>query len=256
VGCVIVRDDTDTVLGSGFHPRAGFPHAEVFALLEAAGHVPSGVEAAKAVVASGESGGLPMEDSIVPTLAKKYSSEGGPTELFGGTFQDVPVTAYVTLEPCCHTGKTPPSANSPVLSQVDRVVVGFRDPNPRVDGGGVRWLEQARITVEMADGMANQACADLVDSFVKRIVPKDYDTDHKWVNGAMRRALRRLAGKLKAEDALTQHNWNAKQTNMAADEAQVDELELNGAWMERLDFLLWQKELVNVRLNKAVGRRN
>lgn len=246
VGCVLVRQDTDEVIGSGFHPRAGFPHAEVFALFEAAGHVPSGVEAADAVV-KGEA----LEK--VRALAEKYSSTDGPNELFGKIFESIPVTAYVTLEPCCHTGKTPPCANSLVLSQVDRVVVGFRDPNPRVDGGGVQLLEDAGVTVEMADGMANQACADMVDSFVKRIVPKEYDVDYSWVNGAMRRSLRSLAGKLKAEDGLTHHNWNGQ--TMASDETEVDELELEAMWMERLDFLLWQKEIVNVRFSKAVGKK-
>lgn len=250
VGCVLVRQDTNQVIGAGFHPRAGFPHAEVFALLEAAGHVPSGVDAAKAVLVDGTESLL---QQTVRSLANKYSSEGGPKELFGEIFESVPVTAYVTLEPCCHTGRTPPCANALVLSKVDRVVVGFRDPNPRVDGGGVKMLQEAGITVELVEGMANQACADMVDSFVKRIVPKNYLTDYSWVNGAMRRALRRLAGKLKAEDGLTQHLWNAK--SIATDENEVDLLELDAAWMERLDFLLWQKELVNVRFNKAIGKK-
>ncbi len=248
VGCVLVRQDTNEVIGSGFHPRAGFPHAEVFALLEAAGHVPSGIEAAKAVLGEDES----LRDKV-RTLADKYSSEGGPKELFGDKFESIPVTAYVTLEPCCHTGRTPPCANALVLSKVDRVVVGFRDPNPRVDGGGVKVLQEAGINVELAEGMANQACADMVDSFVKRIVPKEYETNYNWVNGAMRRALRRFAGKLKADDGLTQHLWSAKAK--ASDEEQVDALELEAAWMERLDFLLWQKELVNVRFNKAIGKK-
>lgn len=246
VGCVLVRQDTSEIIGSGFHPRAGFPHAEVFALLEAAGHVESGVDAAKSVV-SGE----PTEAVI--SLAEKYSSKGGPDELFGGAFGDAPVTAYVTLEPCCHVGKTPPCANSLVLSKVNRVVVGFRDPNPRVDGGGVKVLEEAGISVHLAEGMAEQACADMVDAFVKRIIPKDYDTDYSWVNGAMRRKLRSLAGKLKTEESMTQHTWTGKVP--ASTEEQVDQLDLDPMWMERLDFLLWQKELVNLRLNKAVGKK-
>jgi pyrimidine deaminase RibD-like protein/RNA-binding protein YhbY len=248
VGCVLVRQDTNEVIGSGFHPRAGYPHAEVFALLEAAGHVPSGVQAAKAVVDQDES----SLDSI-RSLADKYSSEGGPKELFGDCLESFPVTAYVTLEPCCHTGKTPPCANALALAKVDRVVVGFRDPNPRVDGGGVKLLEEAGITVDMAEGMASQSCADMVDSFVKRIEPKDYETDYAWVTGAMRRALRRMAGKLKAEDALAEHPWTGQVS--ASSEAEVDELELEGKWLERVDFLLWQKELVNLRLNKAVGKK-
>lgn len=248
VGCVLVRQDTNEVIGSGFHPKAGFPHAEVFALMEASGHVSSGVEAAQAV-----RGGDETLLATVRSLANKYSSDGGPKELFGDTFSTIPVTAYVTLEPCCHTGRTPPCANALVLAKVDRVVLGFRDPNPKVDGGGVKLLEDAGINVELAEGMANQACADMVDSFVKRIVPKEYSTDYSWVTGAMRRGLRRVAGKLKAEDGITEHQWSAKAT--ATDENEVDALELDAAWMERLDFLLWQKELVNLRFNKAIGKK-
>ena len=50
VGCVLVRQDTHEIVGAGFHPQAGFPHAEVFALLEAGGHVDSGVAAAMSIV--------------------------------------------------------------------------------------------------------------------------------------------------------------------------------------------------------------
>ena len=122
-----------------------------------------------------------------------------------------------------------------------------------MDGGGVKLLEDAGIQVELVEGMANQACADMVDSFVKRIVPKDYSTDYSWVTGAMRRGLRRVAGKQKAEGGITEHIWSAKAT--ADNENEVDALELDAAWMERLDFLLWQKELVNLRFNKAIGKK-
>ncbi|MFT5522140.1 MAG: diaminohydroxyphosphoribosylaminopyrimidine deaminase, partial [Pirellulaceae bacterium] len=57
-------------------------------------------------------------------------------------------TAYVSLEPCCHTGKTPPCAEALIASQVARVVVAQRDPFPQVDGGGLRLLTAAGITVD------------------------------------------------------------------------------------------------------------
>lgn len=262
VGCVIVNSETQEILGTGFHPRAGYPHAEVFALLEATGHIPSGVEAAKTVIqhfnpssqqASDASSEATISMEAVQELADKYMSEGGAMELFGDCLDSVPTTAYVTLEPCCHYGKTPPCAGSMALSKIDRVVVGLRDPNPKVDGGGVKVLEEAGIQVDLADGMMEQACADMVDAFVKRITPKSYDDNYEWVTGAMRRALRRLAGKLKAEDGLTQHNLAGRDTADTEEEAQA--LEFDPAWMERLDFLLWQKELVNVRLNSAVGKK-
>lgn len=98
VGCVIVQ--AEEVVGQGFHPKAGAPHAEVFALKEA------GMRAANA-------------------------------------------TAYVTLEPCSHTGRTPPCALALINAGVKRVVVAGLDPNPKVAGRGVRLLEQAGIEVKV-----------------------------------------------------------------------------------------------------------
>lgn len=56
-------------------------------------------------------------------------------------------TLYVTLEPCCHTGKTPPCTEAIIESGIARVVMGAPDPNPKVAGGGVAQLEAAGIDV-------------------------------------------------------------------------------------------------------------
>ena len=56
-------------------------------------------------------------------------------------------TLYVTLEPCCHHGKTPPCTDRILASGVRRVVVAVRDPNPEVDGGGIACLHDAGIEV-------------------------------------------------------------------------------------------------------------
>ncbi len=57
-------------------------------------------------------------------------------------------TIYVTLEPCCHTGKTPPCTDAIIERGVARVVVGSADPNPLVAGGGIRALREAGIQVD------------------------------------------------------------------------------------------------------------
>jgi len=114
VGCVIVKDGV--VVGEGFHPKAGQPHAEVFAMREA-----------------GE--------------------------------QAHGATAYVTLEPCAHYGRTPPCAKGLVEAGVAKVVVACPDPNPLVAGKGVQILKDAGIEVEV--GICEDEAHPLNDGFLK-----------------------------------------------------------------------------------------
>ena len=57
-------------------------------------------------------------------------------------------TAYVTLEPCCFHGRTPPCTDALIAAGIARVVIGARDPDPRVNGAGVSRLREAGIAVE------------------------------------------------------------------------------------------------------------
>jgi len=57
-------------------------------------------------------------------------------------------TAYVTLEPCCHHGRTPPCVDVLLAAGVRRVVYAVDDPNPRVNGGGAKRLREAGVAVE------------------------------------------------------------------------------------------------------------
>lgn len=71
-------------------------------------------------------------------------------------------TLYVTLEPCCHTGKQPPCTEAVIEAGIARVVVGSADPNPLVAGRGCEQLRAAGITVD--DGVAQTEC-DAINPF-------------------------------------------------------------------------------------------
>lgn len=76
-------------------------------------------------------------------------------------------TVYVTLEPCSHHGRTPPCTDALVAAGVSRVVSALRDPNPLVDGTGIRQLEAAGIAVET--GLLEASARQLNAGFVKRM---------------------------------------------------------------------------------------
>ena len=76
-------------------------------------------------------------------------------------------TAFVTLEPCCHHGRTGPCTQALIQAGIARVVVGVRDPNPRVDGGGLAILRAQGIAVE--EGLLGEACARFHAPFFKLI---------------------------------------------------------------------------------------
>ena len=63
---------------------------------------------------------------------------------------------YVTLEPCCHYGKTPPCTEAIIENKISRVVIALKDPNPKVAGGGIKILEDAGISVEV--GLLAEEC--------------------------------------------------------------------------------------------------
>ncbi|ESQ55277.1 hypothetical protein EUTSA_v10025283mg [Eutrema salsugineum] len=117
VGCVIVKDGK--IVGEGFHPKAGQPHAEVFALRDAG------------------------------DLAEN-------------------ATAYVSLEPCNHYGRTPPCTEALIKAKVKRVVVGMVDPNPIVYSSGISRLIDAGIDVTV--GVEEDLCKKMNEGFIHRML--------------------------------------------------------------------------------------
>ena len=117
VGAVVL-DSAGQLVGEGFHARAGQPHAEVGALVQAG-------DAAR-----------------------------------GGTI-------VVTLEPCCHHGRTPPCCDAVIAAGIQRVVVALTDPDPRVAGGGLQRLRDAGL--EVISGVLEAEAAHQNRAFVHRV---------------------------------------------------------------------------------------
>lgn len=87
-------------------------------------------------------------------------------------------TMYVTLEPCCHFGKTPPCTRAVIGAEVRRVVVAQRDPFPAVDGGGLAELQAAGIEVEV--GVQEAAARQLNAPYLKLLTKKRPWVIAKW----------------------------------------------------------------------------
>jgi len=107
----------------------------------------------------------------------------------------VGATAYVTLEPCSHFGRTPPCVNALIDAKIARVVVAMQDPNPQVAGNGISRLRDAGIEVDV--GVLESAAANLNPGFIHRMM-----TQLPWVRV-------KLAASMDARTALAngQSQW-------------------------------------------------
>jgi len=76
-------------------------------------------------------------------------------------------TAYVTLEPCAHQGKTPPCCDALIEAGISQLVVAVEDPNPKVDGKGIERLQSAGVTVR--SGLMRQDAMQLIAGFLSRM---------------------------------------------------------------------------------------
>ena len=111
-------------------------------------------------------------------------------------------TIYVTLEPCNHTGKTPPCTEKILKSKISHVVIAMEDPNPIVKGRGIAFLNKHGITTQI--GILEEQAKKLNEIFIKNILTKRPFTilkcastldgriatktgDSKWVTGAKSR---------------------------------------------------------------------
>src|SRR5207248_11630286 len=76
-------------------------------------------------------------------------------------------TAYVSHEPCCHWGRTPPCTDALIAAGVRRVVVALEDADPRVAGSGIESLRKAGLAVEL--GLCAGEAAELNAGFLQRV---------------------------------------------------------------------------------------
>ncbi|WP_456486055.1 bifunctional diaminohydroxyphosphoribosylaminopyrimidine deaminase/5-amino-6-(5-phosphoribosylamino)uracil reductase RibD [Hydrogenimonas sp.] len=139
VGAAVVNG-CGALVGIGAHKEAGKPHAEVLAIRDAYAAI------------SGDRTLNECDDAAF--LHKELASRCGTI------FNDC--TIYVTLEPCNHTGRTPPCASLIEKLGFKRVVVGSADPNPHAAGGAAR-LKSAGV--EVVEGVEMEACDNLLEPF-------------------------------------------------------------------------------------------
>jgi diaminohydroxyphosphoribosylaminopyrimidine deaminase/5-amino-6-(5-phosphoribosylamino)uracil reductase len=100
--------------------------------------------------------------------------------------ETIGATAYVTLEPCSHHGRTPPCVDALIKAQVAKVVVACLDPNPQVAGKGVANLRRAgiEVTVLPPEHPIAQAAYDLNIGFMTRMTHGKVFTRMKWAQSA------------------------------------------------------------------------
>ena len=95
-----------------------------------------------------------------------HSVYGGPhaeIEALKNCSDATGATLYVTLEPCCHHGKTPPCTDAIIKSKISKVVIGCKDPNTLVSGKGIEILKNHGIEVET--GVLEKECRDINEVF-------------------------------------------------------------------------------------------
>jgi diaminohydroxyphosphoribosylaminopyrimidine deaminase/5-amino-6-(5-phosphoribosylamino)uracil reductase len=135
VGAIIVENEGQ-LLAEGWHKSFGGPHAEI---------------------------------ECLNNFTAAFPDESVRAQLLNSS------TMYVTLEPCCHTGKTGPCSQALIASNIRSVVIGAVDPSPQVDSGGIAQLKSAGIQVTV--GVLAKESQRLIQPFAHLV-----QTNRPWVH--------------------------------------------------------------------------
>jgi len=81
-------------------------------------------------------------------------------------------TIYITLEPCFHTGKTPPCVDLIIKNKIQNVVIGTLDPNPKAGGQSIEKLKSLNINVTV--GILEKECKQIIQPFIKMMNKKPW----------------------------------------------------------------------------------
>lgn len=164
-------------------------------------------------------------------------------------------TAYVSLEPCAHHGRTPPCADALIAAGVARVVVACEDPFPAVAGGGLARLRAAGIVVD--SGLMREAARDINRGFISR-----FERGRPWVRVKLAQS---LDGRTALHNGMSQwitgeaaradvQRWRARSAAIltGAGTARADDPRLTVRLPEGIAFVAPLRVVVDVRLDALV----
>lgn len=167
-------------------------------------------------------------DSLVNKNHAEVTAINTSTESIEGS------SVYVTLEPCSHSGKTPPCVNILIAKKVKEIIIPFKDPNPLVNGNGISKLKAAGINV--ITGVLTKECWDLNEEFLYYQIKKLPLITAKWASS--------LDGKLST------YSNNSKWISSARARKEAHVLRNNhAAILIGANTLLLDNPLLNVRYN-------
>ena len=149
-------------------------------------------------------------------------------------------TIYINLEPCSHTGKTPPCANLIIEKQIKNVVIGCKDPNPKVAGNGIKLLKKSGLKVTY--GILEKECEHLNKRFFSFFLKKRPYIILKWAESTdgfiaplpNQRSETKPVFLSSKEDQVLVHQWRTQENGIlvGAQTILADNPKLTSRWVK------------------------